>query len=93
MQCAAGEMLAVDIREPHEVLIADVPDGVATEKLPLSEIHTEDDVISLLADKQQNVLVYCASGARSSAFIKRYSDVAQRAGVKLVSLPGGVNGL
>ena len=51
MPCAAGEMLAVDIREPHEVLIADVPDGVATEKLPLSEIHTEDDVISLLADK------------------------------------------
>lgn len=88
-----GEMLALDIREPHEVLIADVPDGIATKKLPLSGIDSEDDIAKLLADIKLDVVVYCASGVRSSALVERYFDVAQRAGVKLVSLPGGVNGL
>ncbi|MFH0412802.1 ThiF family adenylyltransferase [Corynebacterium sp. L4756] len=88
-----GEMLALDIREPHEVLISDVPDGIATKKLPLSGIDSEDDIAKLLADIKLDVVVYCASGVRSSALVERYFDVAQRAGVKLVSLPGGVNGL
>ena len=45
-----------------------------------------------LAGNQQ-ALVYCAAGQRSDAFVDRYREVAKRAGINLVSLPGGVNGL
>src|SRR5699024_1209679 len=98
-----GEYIAIDIREPHEVLLADIPTDIASQKLPLSSLDGEDDVagfFSLLRPHQsvelagnQQALVYCAAGQRSNTFVERYSEVAKRAGIELVSLPGGVNGL
>ena len=98
-----GEYLAIDIREPHEVVLADIPTDIASQKLPLSSLAGEDDVAGFfsslwphqsfeLAGNQQ-ALVYCAAGQRSDAFVDRYREVAKRAGINLVSLPGGVNGL
>lgn len=98
-----GEYRAVDIREPHEVMLADLPADIPTCKLPLSTITSENDVAALLRALQaespsdlatgDHVLVYCASGQRSQKFVERYSFLADRAGVSLLSLPGGVNGL
>ena len=93
-QARRGECTAVDIREPHEVMLADLPAEITTQKLPLSSINSDDEVadfFSQLGDSQ--VLVYCAAGQRSKNFVERYQAVAQRTGVVLESLPGGVNGL
>lgn len=98
-----GDYLAVDIREPHEVLLADLPADIVTHKLPLSSISSDDDVAALLSSLQaltrdsdtgqQQAMIYCAAGQRSSDFVERYAELGERAGLELVSLPGGVNGL
>ena len=90
-----GDYVAVDIREPHEVLLADLPADISTRKLPLSTIDSDDDVAALFKALQgdQQVLVYCAAGQRSEQFVKRYASLAERSGMTLASLPGGVNGL
>ena len=93
-QARRGEFAVVDIREPHEVMLADLPADIATQKLPLSAINADDDVANFFSTLGNNqVLVYCAAGQRSTNFVERYEAVAQRAGVVLTSLPGGVNGL
>ena len=90
-----GGFLALDIREPHEHLLADLPAGTHSEKLPLSEIDSPERVRSCFAGFPlgAQVLVYCASGKRSGAFVEEYSQLAESAGLSLTSLPGGVNAL
>src|SRR5699024_1584595 len=88
------DYVAVDIHEPHEVLLADLPADIPTRKLPLSTIDYEQDVADLFRALQgeQQVLVYCAAGQRSEQFVERYAPLAERSGMTLASLPGGVNG-
>lgn len=85
----SGSYTALDIREPHEVILNDLPESIASQKLPLSSISSENDVAKVLNSIDGDVLVYCASGKRSSAFVEDYSHL----GKTLVSLPGGVNAL
>ncbi|MDN6552253.1 ThiF family adenylyltransferase [Corynebacterium flavescens] len=90
-----GEFLALDIREPHEHLLADLPAGAHSVKLPLSDIDSPERVRSCFGGFPHGaqVLVYCASGKRSAAFVEEYTDLATSAGLSLTSLPGGVNAL
>lgn len=90
-QVREGRLVAVDIREPHEVLLADLPGDIESLKLPLSALDVDEPEASVV-DKllaYRRVLVYCTSGKRSSDFVARYRGL----GPELISLPGGVNGL
>lgn len=84
----AGELTAVDIREPHEVLLSDLPLNFEPLRLPLSSITSEEDVLEFLVHLPR-VVVYCASGQRSADFVSTYS----RAGTQLINFPGGVTGV
>lgn len=84
-----GSLTALDIREPHEVLLKDLPEGATSLKLPLSQITSDSDILEALSGIDGDILVYCASGIRSSDFIDNYSHL----GHKFVNLPGGVNAL
>src|SRR5699024_8996682 len=89
-----GEYTAVDIREPHEVMLADLPAEITTQKLPLSSINSDDEVADFFSQLgESQVLVYCAAGQRSTNFVERYEAVAHRAGVVLERLSGALNGL
>lgn len=88
----SGTLTALDIRESHEVLLADLPADIPSVKLPLSAIESEQDVRRVLTPGRR-VLVYCASGRRSSDFIARYGSLGTEVGTALISLPGGVSGL
>lgn len=81
----SGELLALDIREEHEVLLADLPAHIPSVKLPLSQIISPHDVQKAIGEHPK-VLVYCASGVRSANFTKKYHDL----NAELLSLPGGV---
>lgn len=87
-EVSSGAAVALDIREPHEYLLGDIPAGGDLRKLPLSAIDSPRDVAEAL-EGAHRVVVYCASGVRSAAFAEKYSDL----GFDLVSLPGGVNGV
>ncbi|MGX0118342.1 ThiF family adenylyltransferase [Corynebacterium otitidis] len=86
-----GEALALDIREPHEKLLADLPESTNPRRLPLSEISSPADVEAAL-DGAGRVVVYCASGRRSSNFVEDYGELARSVGAELVNFPGGANG-
>ena len=86
-----GTAHALDIREPHERAIADLP--FASAHLPLSEIERNPDAVDrALAEYAEGdeVVVYCAGGVRSDKFVDEYAEQAQQRGVTLKSLPGGV---
>lgn len=84
----AGELTPVDIREPHETLLQDLPAAFAPQRLPLSTITEDSDALTFLAHTP-GAAVFCASGRRSSAFVDKYSD----ASVELVDVPGGLPAL
>ncbi|MEJ4100363.1 ThiF family adenylyltransferase [Corynebacterium mastitidis] len=95
----AGTATALDVREPHETLLADLPEPIRPRRLPLSALAAEDAADlghavreTLDALPTRRVVVYCASGKRSADFVRRYADLAGP-GKELVSLPGGVAGL
>lgn len=83
-----GRARALDVREPHEKLLADIPSG-ADLHLPTSEVSPER-VRAVLDGVAAPVVVYCASGRRSAEFVDAHADLVS---VELLSLPGGVNGL
>ncbi|KQB86646.1 ThiF family adenylyltransferase [Corynebacterium lowii] len=86
----SGAAAALDIREPHEVLLSDLPADLHPHRLPLSSVGSIDDVSAALRGMgAEKVVVYCASGKRSAEFVRRYGDL----GWELVSLPGGVKGI
>lgn len=101
----AGTATALDVREPHEALLADLPEPIRPRRLPLSALADPDPSAAgnpadpggrvreaLDALPTRRVVVYCASGQRSADFVLRYADLAGP-GKELVSLPGGVAGL
>lgn len=82
---------ALDIREPHERAIADLP--VTSTHLPLSQIERDPDAVSRVLSQYaegDDVVVYCAGGVRSEKFVETYAEQAKQRGVTLKSLPGGV---
>ena len=85
----AGRARALDVREVHEKVLADLPVEAAGLHLPMSEVSA-GRVTELLGEVDGPVVVYCASGVRSARFIEEH---AGRVPVELINLPGGVNGL
>ena len=83
-----GRARALDVREPHEKLFADIPSGPDLH-LPTSEVSPER-VRAVLDGVTAPIVVYCASGRRSTEFVDAHAELVP---VELLSLPGGVNGL
>ena len=64
---SGDDVVLLDVREPHERFICDLPSSTL---IPMAEIPRRMDEI----DRQRDVVVYCRSGARSSrvvAFLRR----------------------
>lgn len=85
---ARGEARSLDVREPHEKLLSDIPTPGAN--LPTSEVTPESarEALGQFAPGT-HVVVYCASGKRSAAFVEKQSALAQELGIRLSTLPGG----
>ncbi len=84
---ADGTARALDVREEHEKLLADLPGG-ADLHLPTSEL-TAESLAAVLQGVRGPVVVYCASGARSAQVVEEWGG----RGVELLSLPGGLGAL
>lgn len=100
---ADGTAIAIDVREPGEKAIKDLPSfaehpgyhlptTVWSEQLELAEqlIESLGAEVSTAAGAVDAV-VYCASGKRSASFVERFTQHAAGQGVRLHSLPGGTN--
>ena len=87
----AHHLPSLDVREPHEKAIADLP--VPGLNLPLSEVERDPEAVSrALAQFSpgDEVVVYCAGGVRSEGFVEKHGALAETLGISLKSLPGGV---
>ena len=71
----------VDVREPHEYQIAQIPDS---QLIPLGQVLTRMDEI----DPNRETVMHCKMGGRSAKAI----DALQRAGFtgRLINLKGGI---
>lgn len=56
-------LIIVDVREPHEVRIAALPDTPNKLHIPIGEFTNR--AAELDAHKEREIVVYCRSGARS----------------------------
>lgn len=83
----SGTAQALDIREPHERAICDLP--YPSVHLPLSQLDRVTEVFAELGPG--DVVVYCAGGVRSREFVDKHAALAQQSGITLRSLPGGAN--
>lgn len=83
----SGAAIAVDVREPHERYLADLPADCHPLRLPLSEITEASDLARIIGDHDE-VVVYCAAGSRSQRVVEAYGPELPH--VRLFSLPGGV---
>lgn len=71
----------LDVREPHEYALSDLPDSI---KVPLGALPRSLDRIP----KDRELVVYCRSGARSANAV----EFLRRNGFdRAVNLVGGVN--
>lgn len=87
----AHRLPSLDVREPHEKAIADLP--VPGKNLPLSEVERDPSTAAraLAAfSPGDEVVVYCAGGVRSEKFVAQHAELAESLGISLRSLPGGV---
>lgn len=87
----AHNLPSLDVREPHEKAIADLP--VPGRNLPLSEVARDPEAAARALSSfspGDDVVVYCAGGVRSSRFVEEHAELAERLGITLHSLPGGV---
>ena len=85
------QLPSIDVREPHEKAIADLP--VPGANLPLSEVERDPEAVNDALAKYESgdeVVVYCAGGVRSDRFVSEYGALAETLGISLQSLPGGV---
>jgi rhodanese-related sulfurtransferase len=77
-----GEMPALlDVREPHEYALSDLPGSI---KVPLGTLPRSLEKIP----KDRELVVYCRSGARSANAVQFLQQVGYE---KAVNLAGGVN--
>jgi rhodanese-related sulfurtransferase len=77
-----GEALELlDVREPHEYPLADLPDAI---KVPLQSLPKSLDRIP----KDRDLVVYCRSGGRSASAVQFLQQMGYD---KAVNLDGGVN--
>lgn len=87
----AHHLPSLDVREPHEKAIADLP--VPGLNLPLSEVERDPSAAAqVLAtfSPGDEIVVYCAGGVRSERFVAQHAELAASLGISLTSLPGGV---
>ena len=75
-------LVLVDVREPHEPGIADLPEAGQV-LIPLREIPNRADEL----DPESEVILYCRSGARSG---KALLLLRERGFTRLLNLQGGV---
>ncbi|HYB52611.1 MAG TPA: rhodanese-like domain-containing protein [Thermoanaerobaculia bacterium] len=71
----------LDVREPHEYALADLPDSI---KVPLGTLPKSLDRIP----KDRELVVYCRSGARSGNAVQFLRQVGYE---RAVNLEGGIN--
>jgi sulfur-carrier protein adenylyltransferase/sulfurtransferase len=77
-------LVLVDVREPHEIEIADLPPAGQL-RIPVGEVL--DRVEEL--DPEENLVIYCRSGARSGWTVRQ---LMSRGYGKVWNLKGGVLG-
>lgn len=90
---AAGDAIAVDVREAYEKIINDLP--VGSYHLPTSDVELHPELAAeLISELPENceAVIYCASGVRSQWFVDTFQPLAEDRGITLTNLPGGVNG-
>lgn len=100
---ADGSAVAIDVREPGEKTIKDLPSFAEHPgyHLPTTvwseQPELAEQLIESLGTEGSNaagavdVVVYCASGKRSASFVERFAQHAAGQGVRLHNLPGGAN--
>lgn len=100
---ADGAAVAIDVREPGEKAIKDLPSFAEHPgyHLPTTvwseQPELAEQLIESLGAEDSNVagavdaVVYCASGKRSARFVDRFAQHAAGQGVRLHNLPGGAN--
>ena len=72
----------VDVREYHEKNIADLPE-IGQKRIPVKEFITRIEEL----DPDDNIVVYCRSGARSGWAVERLHEMGFE---KVWNLKGGV---
>lgn len=78
-------LVLLDVREPHETLIADLPDNGAQLQIPTGELAERIHEL----DPDDAFVVYCRSGARSAWAVQ----LLQASGFEnVLNLKGGVLG-
>lgn len=75
-------IVLVDVREPHEPAIADLPE-LGQKRIPLREIPLRADEL----DPSSELVLYCRSGARSG---RAAAHLVQRGYPRVWNLKGGV---
>ena len=75
-------IVLVDVREPHEYAIADLPD-VGQKRIPMREIAARADEL----DPAAELVLYCRSGARSGRIV---AHLMARGFERVWNLKGGV---
>lgn len=100
---ADGTAIAIDVREPGEKAIKDLPSFAKHPgyHLPTTvwseQPELAEQLIESLGAEDSNAagtvdaVVYCASGKRSASFVERFAQHAAGQGVRLQNLPGGAN--
>ena len=100
---ADGAAIAIDVREPGEKAIKDLPtfSEYPGYHLPTSVWSEQPELAEQLiesmssahgaAEDTVDVVVYCASGKRSASFVERFEKHAAGQGVRLHNLPDGAN--
>ena len=78
----SGEKLPlVDVREPHELAICQLPGNV---HIPMGELQARID--ELASYKPSDIIIYCRSGGRSAQCVQ----FMRRLGFKAINLAGGI---
>ena len=73
--------LLLDVREPHEYALADLPDAI---KVPLQTLPRN----LVRVPKDRDLVVYCRSGGRSANAVQFLRQMGYE---KAVNLAGGIN--
>lgn len=75
-------IVLVDVREPHEYAIADLPE-IGQKRIPMRELLARADEL----DVDRELIFYCRSGARSG---RAAAALQARGFSRVVNLKGGV---